>query len=249
MPGNYVQYAIRWVPHHATELAAFGRGWTGWCAETGGHAEPGEIRRLGRKTRRAPMSLARAGFGAVIRSPFRLAEGRSQWRLEEIMMNLSQAAPALQLPAFVLEADSGRVMLRPRHTGKAIRDLLSHVATGVRLVQAVPAPAVPGTADPGAASDPAEVFRIPLAMGLTVGASKALAADLERRLAPAFAENHVLSDLALMGDPGGGRPWRVVDRYALCRDAARHVPGFDCPCQPMPPLNSVTGSDWDTVIA
>ena len=38
---------------------------------------------------------------------------------------------------------------------------------------------------------------------------------LSRIVAPMLSARRQISDLALMGDPGGGRPLRVLERYEL----------------------------------
>ena len=63
-------------------------------------------------------------------------------------------------------------------------------------------------------------------------------------LEPVLNERHRLSDLALMGDPGFGRPWRLLHRYPLAEPAEESGPpslpwlGRTAP----PPVDALLGS-------
>ena len=97
-------------------------------------------------------------------------------------------------------------------------------------------------------------FVLPLTDRMVGSKARDMVAILRPRIAGFLAAQHVLCDLALMADPGRGRRWRVLDRYRLAEsalDAHTQVPdGMDCPDQrSLPPLESVMGSDWETVIA
>lgn len=237
MSGNYVRYAIRWVPQQGTELAAFGRHWTGWCAETGMHADTADTPSNGIVGRACP--IRHSGFGAIAQGPFRLAHGQSDWRLEEILMDLAETEAAVHLPRWQLHVLDGQVCLLPAQVPTEVRNLIQRVRARVRAIGKAADGIEPGF----------EPFRIPLSAQVDDITAQALMAEAVRLLPRALAETHVLSDLSLMGDPGGDRPWRLIERFPLCRDAARPVAGLDCPCQVMPPLRAVTGSNWDTVIA
>ncbi|MEM7190374.1 MAG: hypothetical protein AAF439_12245, partial [Pseudomonadota bacterium] len=98
-----------------------------------------------------------------------------------------------------------------------------------------------------------EPFVIPLTDTMDAPAAYDLAADLYAQLSQVLALPQRVSDVALMGDPGGDRPWRLIERYRLtgvgtARAQAEPV-GMACPDpRPMPPVTSLMGSDWDTVI-
>ena len=65
-----------------------------------------------------------------------------------------------------------------------------------------------------------ERLHLPLTDRLDPGRARAVLAKLETRLAPVLARRQSVADLALVGDPGGGRPWRLLQRYALSGEPA-----------------------------
>lgn len=214
----YQSYAIWWVPRPSTALAQFGFEWTGWCADRG-------IVSAG--TRHRPRgSLGRRGLHASLRSPFRLAPGRSCWALEDALADLAERTEEVRLPRLDLTVLDGRVALVPVQADRALV-LLTAAAADVLRPFALPLPFAAGSGegprDTADAAPTAGRFHLPLSDRLDLGAAYETVEALGPRLAPVLARNHSIFDLALVGDPGGGRPWRILQRYELSGDAPRDV--------------------------
>ncbi|MEM6662325.1 MAG: hypothetical protein AAF666_09130 [Pseudomonadota bacterium] len=264
MHNNWKRFAVYWIPRFGTDLAAFGRGWTGWCAELGAPASDEAARALVAGHPGSLWSISRHGLHAPICEPFKLAKGRSLWRLEHHLRSVAENAAAIPLPRFQVTVRTGRVVLALERTSERLEELQGRVKDAVHLVgrrkAARPSRA---TACPtgGIALEPSEVhpdrlvcpFDMPLTDQIEASAAYDLAADLYPQLSKILTLPQRVSDLALMGDPGGGRPWRLIQRYRLIGgdkvSVGKGPTGMYCPDErPMPPVTSLMGSDWDTVI-
>ncbi len=214
---DYVSYAIWWVPRPATSLGRFGTEWTGWCADDGivsaEHATasppPG-----------VPGQVGRHGLHATIRPAFRLAPGRSLWALEDALAELAERTEAIRLPSFELTVFDGHVALALSRPDAAVADLLSAVDLALRPFRQ-PLPytrrdGVGGSREPGGATPPAlDRFHLPLTDRLGLGTAYQIVAGLEPRLAAVLERQQAVWDMALVGDPGEGRRWRLLQRFAL----------------------------------
>jgi hypothetical protein len=233
---DYESYAIWWVPLPGTGLARFGAEWTGWCADRGivspdpaaatdGAGTGGTVSAGPQGT---PRSLARRGLHAGLRSPFRLAPGRSRWALEDALAELAEHREPILLPPLELTVFDGRVALAPAQPDRAVAELVCAVAEAARPF-ALPLPyAEPGAGTEGGALSPAPLERLhlPLTDRLDLGQAYAVVAELGARLAPVLARRQRIADLALVGYPGGGRPWRLLQRHVLAGEAARAASGM-----------------------
>lgn len=232
---TYTRYAIWWVPHPGSALARFGAAWTGWCADRGLTSKATARAALSRGWPGVPGGVARQGLHANVKSPFRLAEGRGIWALESALEALADRVTAVRLPRLALTVFDGRVVLAPTRPEEGVSRLMRAVAEAVRPVQVRPpypgfgrgcelaleGVAVPGTRDWGACAMPTlERFHVPLTDRLTLGTAYEVVAELEPTLGEVLGRRQLLADLALVGDPGGGRPWRVIARYPLQCGAA-----------------------------
>lgn len=229
---DYASYAIWWVPYPGTGLGRFGAEWTGWCADRGivwEGADP-ELPRPGLPDAfGASGALARHGLHAGIRSAFRLAPGRSSWALEDALADLAERTEAIRLPALELTVFDGRVALALSRPDGAVARLLTAVDEALRPFR-LPLPyaaradgaVAPGRPDREAGAPVSlERFHLPLTDRLDLGTAYRIVAELGPRLDPLLARRQVLADLALVGDPGEGRRWRLLQRHALAGEPAR----------------------------
>lgn len=234
MHSDYEEFAIYWMPRQGSALAAFGAGWTGWCADRGTRSDLPEYRRLRRGRPEMPGASTLHGLHCVLKAPFRLARGRTVWSLDHDLMALAQSLPAVRLPKFEVTAFDGQVVLALSRPSRPMARLMRNIDDVIRPIQAGARYAtysgqhqVAGIDIPGMRAwtevDDGSVnrFQIPLSDRMELG----LAFDMVDMLAPAL--RHVLSepqmmlDLALVGNPGRGRPWRLIERYALADEPRR----------------------------
>lgn len=259
MQSEYQRYAIAWVPQIGTPLARFGKSWTGWC-EDDPDANAAWPRRTELGVSGKHWDIALRGLHGTLSEPFQLAPGRSYWRLDDALRTAARSIPAIPLVGFDLGVREDRVVLFPRHVPASIDRLQGRVADVVRLGASRPGRP---SGDAGAATDilsmaagapAAPAFCVPLTDRMSGTEAREMVAILRPRIAGSVSVPHCLCDLALMADPGRGRRWRLLERYRLAEarlDARARVPdGMSCPDQrDLPPLETVLGSDWDTVIA
>lgn len=247
------RYAIWWVPRPGTGLARFGMDWTGWCADGGTAGARRALAALSRSRAGVPGAVRLRGLHATIRAPFRLARGRSAWALDTALSELAGRTRPVRLPRLRLVVQDGRVVLAPMRPDEAVTRLLTSAAEAVRPFEVAPAYAaltgagpvaagglvLPEAGCPGTPADPSVEppatparFRLPLTDRMDAAAAAEIIAELEPELASVLARSHTVTDIALVGDPGRGRPWRVLERFALDEEAtggaARLPAGMDC---------------------
>lgn len=260
MDYSYIRYAVCWSPARDSALGEFGVNWTGWCPEFGEYADLDGERWVAPRRVNLPEALTNRGLIANIRSPFRLAEGRSRWSLERALDALVQKTPEIQMPDMVPMISGNQVIMAPNRTPQAVARLVEQVADMVRLFQAVPAPATPRAerepADdlpPTDSGQPVvETFHVPITGRLTKDEAHRTVDWLGPVMSSLFADAGPIRAIDLMGDPGGGRPWRLVERYRLATDLSRWgIPSMPMgmACLGVPPATDVRKSNWDTVIA
>ncbi len=228
-------YAIWWVPRPGTALGRFGADWTGWCADRGVTGARRALSALSRPRAGVPGAVRLRGLHATIHSPFRLVPGRSAWALENALAEMAGRSAPIRLPRLRVAVDNGRVVLAPMRPDEAVARLLAgardavrpfEVARGYAALGGEGAVAAGGIVLPDHPEAPAvspalERFRLPLTDRMDPAAAAEIAAELAPFLAEVLAQPQTIADLALVGDPGRGRPWRLLERYALDREAAR----------------------------
>lgn len=235
MHSDYQDYAIYWLPRAGSALAEFGAGWTGWCPECGVSSDLPEYRRMRRGRPEMPGRGALHGLHAALKTPFRLARGRTVWALDHELIALAQSLPAIRLPRFELTVFDGQVVLALSRPSRPIVRLTRHIADLVKPFKAGPRYArysgewdlsgiqLPGQRawiEPEAA--PVARFHVPLSDRMELGLAYEMVDSLNPLLKSVLDEPQFLSDLALVGNPGKGRPWRLIERYALAEEPTRH---------------------------
>lgn len=232
MNGAFERYAVYWMPVAGDSLARFGAHWTGWCAERGEFRPRFESASLGFDPGGITPQIRRHGFHGIIRAPFALRPGASIFALEQALETFAEESVRLQLPALRLGVVGGRVSLVPRDPSRAAAELISGVAQATaRLTGGDAVPVSPKSSGHGARSDrvvqlPAadlHRFHAPLTDPLPVGVAFDVAERLCPLLDPILAEPRLLDSIALVGDPGGDRPFRLLQRYELRLHPARRA--------------------------
>lgn len=229
MIDTFERFAIAWVPQPGSPLARFGASWTGWCADAA-ERRP-RLNRPGLPF--APEQVARPleyhGLHGVIRAPFRFRPGRSAWVFERELAALSESLDAFTLPRLSVGVVDARIVLTPAATPPALARFIATINARIAPFDASAedqtALDIPATQTPCA--EPR--FMMPLTRRLAPEEAEALAQPLARVLEPILAEPQQIDDFALMGDPGGGRALRVIERHSLReRRAPRDMRSFAC---------------------
>lgn len=227
MSSDFESYAVYWVPRCEDPLARFGAHWTGWCTDQGEpHDREGFFPRLSFEIPEITLETCRHGIHAVLKASFQLGEGRSRFLLEHCAARLAENMVAVPLPPLRLAVVDGQVSLVPRHGSSAIVALMTRIGRMLASIESAARgfaeDALPGLAAANGngavhALLPTGVqpFHMPLTDRLAETTAQRVLAELQPILAPLLIQRRQLNDIAVMGDPGEGRPLRLLQRYEL----------------------------------
>lgn len=234
---DFDRYAVYWVPRRPDPLAPFGSAWTGWCAEDGEHRARSQFDDRFPDLAEITRELCRHGLHGIITAPFRLAPGRSRFSVEHVLDAIVEEAVSFRLPRFELAVVDGRVALVPQQSSGALAALITRVTDALAPLIARATPQgfaeAPAHGKPDGAVVPfgpvaQHRFHVPLTDAQPLERAHALKAALAPLVEPLLGAPRGVSEVALMGDPGGGRPLRVLQSYALLdwplRPGARALP-------------------------
>ena len=245
MSDDFEKYAVYWVPKRTDALARFGASWTGWCAEQGERRVRGAFSGLAFDTTAIIQHARSHGFHAVVKAPFHLGADLSFFALEHVLGLLVEESVAFQMPRLRLAVVDRCVALVPSQVSPELNELvarignalgqLSEPANGFTAAQAVaPAPYGNdvGSVDSVVKFPTAATHRFHMPLTDPIGPERALEVmdKLQPVLEPILQEPRQVQNLALMGDPGEGRPLRILQRYDL-RDWPQRNTSGAMPCQ------------------
>ena len=238
MSDEFEKYAVYWVPKSPDALARFGISWTGWCAEQGAHRPRGEFPGVAADIPAITRQVWRHGFHAVIKAPFRPQAGRGRFSVEHALEQVIDEIVAFPLPRLRLAVIGGSVAaLVPHRDCAALGALVARVGEAMAPLDATrhdmgaPAGTVIEDVDPLVQLPAADAhrFHMPLTDRLPLEVAFQVMEKLQPLMEPMLGEPRRLHDVALMGDPGEGRPLRVLQRYDL-RDTPVLLGANPMPC-------------------
>lgn len=230
MTASFERYAVYWAPEAGSALAAFGAGWLGWDAEAAAEAPRLDLRGLPAPIEALTAEARRYAFHATLKPPFRLAEGTDRAGLEAAIRALAADIAAFDAPALTLSADLGFAALRPSAACPALEALAARCVTGLDAFRAPPTEAELQRRRNAGLSAAQEAhlirwgypyvldqfrFHITLAGRLSPEDFARLADALRPHLVAAVGAPWRLRDIRLFGDPGAGRPFRLLRRFPL----------------------------------
>ncbi|MCL5778156.1 DUF1045 domain-containing protein [Limibaculum sp. FT325] len=203
----FERFAISWVPQPGSPLARFGASWTGWCADAAERRPRYSRTRLPFRPEQVTGPLEYQGLHAPIRAAFRFRAGASVWAFERELSALSEVLRAFLLPRLSVAVVDGRIVLTPAAGSSALDDFIRTINARIARFDA--------EEDATGTSRIPTLFMLPLTRRLAPEEAEALARPLARELEPILAERQHVVDFAVMGDPGGGRALRVIERLEL----------------------------------
>lgn len=233
---SYQRFAIYYAPPAGSPLAALGAAWLGYDADTGAAVDPRDL--IGEAVLGSlPMSheaLVRParvyGFHATLKAPFRLGEGIDSETLDGAVAALAARTPPVTAPRLRVKSDLGFVALQPDGKAAALDALAASCVTGLDLLRA-PLTAAELAKRRRNGLDTVEDahlrnwgypyvldrfrFHVTLTSQLARLEARELAAVLDDLFSPALEQPFRVDELCLFGDPGEGRPFRLLKRYAL----------------------------------
>lgn len=223
---GFARYALYYAPQAGSALERLGSAWLGYDAAAGrALARPALADLDDPDLVAAP---ARYGLHGTVKAPFRLAEGRAVEALDAALRGYAARTPPTPIGPLEVAAAHGFVSLRPTRQSQALRDAVFDV---VRAFDAFRAPLTEADLARRRAAGLSEAqeanllawgypyvgdelqFHITLTGRLPADRSAAVATALAAYLAPALQEPAVFDGLALFGDPGEGRPFRLLARH------------------------------------
>jgi putative phosphonate metabolism protein len=227
---HYARYAVYWAPPAGSALAKLGAGWLGYDAETGEEAPPLEVRGLPASRASLVRKARRYGFHATLKAPFRLGESASAEVLDIAVAALAARRRPVEAPGLRVDGELGFACLRPSGPSKDLDDLAAACVTELDLLRA-PLTAAELSARRRDGLDMTEdqnlrawgypyvLSRFTFHVTLTIPLSRFELRDaepaLEDAFAPALTPRLRVDEIALYGDPGDNRPFRLLRRYPL----------------------------------
>lgn len=223
--------ALYYAPPPGSALASLGAAWLGTDPETGGAAPPmAEPAGLPQPRAALVARPARYGLHATLKAPFRLADAIDAQTLDRTLTAFAASLAVAEGPGLAVETGLGFVALRPSGPAPAIDALAAACVTQLDGLRAPLTPAEMARrqrADLDLTEDgylrrwgyPYVLdrfrFHITLTRPLPAAEAVAAAAALAPVFAPALEPRLRIDHLALFGDPGEGRPFRILRRYPL----------------------------------
>lgn len=241
----YARYALAWVPPWESPLARFGFNWTGWCAEHAHQMPQHPLEGIGSMLDGITEEICRTGLCAAIARPFSLDRRSDAWLLESAIEHIGTITAPIEVEALRPALVAGRVALVPARPCPALDKLAGRARAALSSFKSDPSQAfaedpaafigalTPGQ-KPGAPSLSADRFHIPLTDEVSPFRAERLLRALPNVLSAAALGKIEICDLALMGDPGEGRPLVVLTRIGLNGTAG--MPEPTTPPDPQPPF-------------
>lgn len=225
------RYAVYYAPPEASALARFGAAWLGWDPAAGTSvAHPDAPPLSGAEITRVTEFPRRFGFHGTLKAPFRLADGRGYDDLKSALAALAATLRPIAMPGLALSRLGRFVALTPTGNEAALAELATRLVVDL---DALRAPLDDGELDRRrhAGLTPRqdellrlwgypyvlEEFRFHLTLtGALAPADGERAMTALRPLVAAFEEEPFeIEEVCLFADPGGGGPFRLLDRLAL----------------------------------
>jgi len=233
--GSFARHAIYWVPEPGSALARIGASWLGVDVETGEPAPAIEPEGLPEPRARLVREARRYGFHGTLKAPFRLAEGTPPEVLDGATAALAARHAPVTLPGLRVDVSMGFACLMPAGPVPGLDALAAACVTELDLCRA-PSTAAELPRRRRAGLDMVEDahlrawgypwvldrfrFHVTLTCPLSRMELRQAAPILEDLFAPALDGPLRIAALAVVGDPGGAAPFRVLRRHPLRGEGA-----------------------------
>lgn len=235
-PDAFSRFAVYYAPPSGSPLARLGAAWLGVDPEGGDVAAdeaalPPDLLAALPQSRESLVRNARVyGFHATLKAPFRLGERIDLDVLDGAIAALAEKTAPVVAPRLRVKAELGFVALQPAASSPALNALAAACVTSLDLLRA-PLTGAELAKRRRAGLDMIEDanlrnwgypyvldrfrFHITLSSGLAKREAAAVAAVLDTLFEPVLEPAFRIDELCLFGDPGDGRPFRILKRYPL----------------------------------
>jgi putative phosphonate metabolism protein len=233
---DYRRYAVYFAPPAGSGLARVAAAWLGIDPETGESVPVdsaiAEYALIGLPVPREQLvrSARVYGFHATLKAPFRLDEDTDFATLDEAVAALAAERAPVTAPALVLSSEIGFVALTPRRPSPALNALAGACVTQLDGLRA-PLNATEIAKRRRGGLDTIEEqhlrnwgypyvldrfrFHMTLTIQLSRGEAARVVDKLEAVFGPYLDEALVVDEICIFGDPGDGKPFRLLRRHAL----------------------------------
>ena len=230
---RFTRYAVYWAPEDDEPLRAFGAAWLGHDPGMTQGTTLAARERLGLPDEFAAKITAeprRYGLHATLKAPFRLAPHATCEQLEVRMRTLASSVQVFSTPPLRLTNLNGFLALCPSGPSRELASLADRSVTELDLLRAPLTEAERARRKPHVLSAEQRAllerwgypyvlahyrFHITLTDRLGAADRARVAPLLESATAPFCKEPFAVRSIALFGDPGGGQPFQLVQRFAL----------------------------------
>ena len=229
---EWQRYAIYWLPAPGSPLGQFGRDLFGGCPDSGDH--PKTRKDFGLESglaARAVEKPRRYGFHGTVKAPFRPAAGVSAADIAGELERFCARRRRIRSGALVLQRFPRYLALCPADRTAEIGWLASECAVHFDRFRA-PLDDEERARRGNHLTELERLhfeqfgypyifslfrFHVSLAGPLSPRELDAVAAGLRPELTACAAQDFILADLCLLGDPGGGAMFRTIGRFPLAR--------------------------------
>ena len=225
----YKRFAVYFAPPAESSLGRFGNMWLGHDPESGQPVEPSSLDDEAIQTRQQVIAApSRYGFHGTLKPPFALADPYNLATLENALERLARSFDALVIPALQLKTIGRFIALVPAELSPSLQRLSETCVRDLDIFRLPESPAErQKRLKPGMTSkqiDYLERWGYPYVMSefrfhLTLTGSleddlleKAFQ-TLNRLTADMINEPVSINTIALFGDPGDNKPFRLIKRF------------------------------------
>jgi len=227
---DFARFAIYFAPPAGSALWRFGSAWLGWDAEANAPAAGPAVDGLPAPLADIAATPRRYGFHATLKPPFALADGMAPEALMDAAAALAARLAPFEAPPLRLHASGRFASLRLSAPSAPMRALHEACVTELDRFRAPPAPADlerRRKAGLGPAQEanltrwgyPYLFDSFDFHMTLSGPQTPADLAALETALTPLTEDLRrdplPVREIAVYGDPGEGRPFRLIRRLPL----------------------------------
>jgi putative phosphonate metabolism protein len=224
----YVRYAVFFAPPPDSRLWRLGSAWIGWDAEA--RAAPPPPADSPRERESWTAFPRRYGFHATLKAPFRLAEDAGPAELVARLRTFAASAARVDIGRLTLGRLGRFLALVPAAPSQALMGFAAACVEAFEDLQAPLSASELARREPEKLTERQrrlllrwgypyvmEEFRLHLTLtGPLPEAERVRArAWLEALFAPVLTEPYAIDALTLFGDPGGDRPFHLLERAPL----------------------------------
>ncbi|MBX2832659.1 MAG: DUF1045 domain-containing protein [Rhodospirillales bacterium] len=228
---DFQRYAIYFAPSPQSALAQFGDVWLGYDCVSGAEVARLKVDGLDQdEIITATTSPVRYGFHGTLKPPFALKNGRGRSDLEAAIKDCCAELSPVSCGPLTLKAIGRFLALVPTNPVAPLGDLAVSLVTGLDTFRepedkaAMDKRRAVGLTDRQEANLTQwgypyvmEEFRFHLTLTNKLNADQVARFEgaLKPVVAPLCQRPFSITDICLFGDPGNGRPFRFLNRFAL----------------------------------